>query len=134
MTNQEKLVKFMEYKQDLLTKIVGENNYFCENDKEFLLDLSDEHSKSIIKSLIDSIIDHKLTNLLIYLNCPFCIFIWKILKKTCYLCEYALNHGECTNKNSDFMKIKKMYDIEIDKNFIEIDIEKFKEIIGVTND
>lgn len=111
MTYQQILIDFMQAKHDAINEYFS-IDYFNDADKNFLFNLSDEHAKNIVDSLLENLkklynfVDIAFNNL----TCPFCIYYADIIDSTpeyCKNCEYKKNHSnlDCNTKNSTYKQI-----------------------------
>jgi len=122
MTAKQKLIKFMEMKQEKLKTLFkdkkGEVSFFTEEDKAEVEKWKEIDCKKLWNELTKNVgeLTFKRVGLLAEL-CPFCL---KYLKTDstfrytgCSKCTYALNHKECDEENSDNTKL---YNLQIRDN------------------
>ena len=102
MKDQEKLIRFMNYKQNKISKLGKELDYFNSKDLKDLAELSDTDAKFCcdeIKRLVKNNFTKKDAGV-----CPFCI-LFRLKNGQCSGCPYATRHGFCNNEGSHYEKI-----------------------------
>jgi hypothetical protein len=109
MTSNEKIVMFMEEKNNLIKSYNKELDYFNDGDKEeILLKWSEESADKVWKQLKKEKNETGLNSS----NCPFCIYnpyyygnSDVIIGMDCDTCGYKKRHKKCSKTNSTFNKI-----------------------------
>ena len=124
----ERIIRFMYLKNDVISKVVPEVNYFTEQDEKFLRKFGYKRLKLIHDILLLAVTDGLIYGNPILLNheqypldcalCPFCI-IFNDNNQCCsdndirYKCPYAIEHGICTEYGSDYSKIQRVTRIHV---------------------
>lgn len=136
MKYSDKIIKFMEFKQEKITEIYRLNyskavpNYFTEEDAKSIKNWPSQRCKKVWSRLMLTCNTQSWCHPLSSVVCPFCIEVTYSADKKYESCEYGKNHGLCVGeKNSDYQKIRKKFD------FITKKLNKWpsvKRIINIT--
>jgi hypothetical protein len=102
MTSNEKIIMFMQGKNDIIKKYNKKLSYFKTGDKKEILSWSKKDANRIWKILKKN----KNATGLSTINCPFCIYNKAdCVDNRCNICGYGKRHHKCYDDNSTYDSI-----------------------------
>lgn len=111
MTPQEWLVKWMELKSDF----ADYPQYFAEEDRKFLLELSDDNASRILVGINSQDKPEQKRDYIWCSTCPFCYlsnnfrnFIL-LYYDECKACTYGVRHSQCDIDDSDYRRFRERF-------------------------
>jgi len=114
MTNQERLIKVMEYKQSCLPEEF-QKIFFNEEDAKALRSLTDGKAEEAISVMIDNINNKYYKDSAL---CPFCVLFYDD-PNFCEGCEYQEQHGNCLENDSGYSLITAYSESDSIREYIE---------------
>ena len=116
MTDRERLVKVMEYKQSCLPEEFQEI-YFNEKDAKALRSLTDGKAEEAVSVMIDNINNKYYNDSAL---CPFCVLFYDD-HNFCEGCEYQEQHGNCLEDDSGYSFITAYSESNAIREYIDLE-------------
>jgi hypothetical protein len=125
MTSNEKIVMFMEGKNNLIKGYNKKLTYFKVGDKKEILSWSSEYADRVWKFIKK----YKNGAGLSTVNCPFCIYNKMNCDiDSCVVCKYGKRHGKCYDKDSTYDSIFRFIsklEIKLRDSMSDIELEEY---------
>lgn len=107
MNNKEKIIKFLEMKNEIIEKEIH-IKYIFEEDIQDVKSWSNKECNKVYTYITDAIYNEKVYGLG-FATCPWCI-IYK--DRGCLYCGYCKRYGKCGDKDSLYNRYRSLHLIE----------------------